>query len=217
MAKLRHLQDILLRIAQVDAARARVLVSKARAAGHFTTGGRGVNAPDMVPRDATTTLLLALQMDPPTEAGEAVRALRDLPFDHMKYDHGDGTFRDFGSDWLGPEGEGLQLHLPDSFDQKLPGTLGAALDALFARNDSFVNPWDKIELSKTSYDPKVILSLADADYQYQGFPVEGRRAWKFVFEPTDVAGWDGLGVWTSKTAHVYALRALRDLILEGAD
>jgi hypothetical protein len=218
MAKLRHLQHMIQRIAQVDEARARVLVMKARAFGHFATGGRGNNAPDMGAKDATSALLLSLHMDMVTDAGEAVQALRDLPLFIVKHDPGDGTFHDLDQDFTGPDGNGLSHYMPTALQGKVPSTLGDALDVLFARSDAFENRFDRIAFEKTPYGPEVRMKLADHDYQHHNAWDEGPRAWEFVFQPETNSQGDDLGAWMTKTVHGEALRALRDLIAgEGQD
>lgn len=212
MAKLKHLQDLIRRIAQVDDGRARVLVMKARAAGHFTTGGRGTSAPDMVASDAASALLLALQMEQPTDAGAAVKALRDLPIFLFGYETGDRVMRKFEPDWNGIEGEGLGPHLPACFGDKVPATLGEALDILFASGEPFANRYDKIEHSIQWGGSKVKLSLADKNHDYNGWGEDGTRAWEFLYETNTDEAKDLLGAWTVKTVHCEALRALHNLI-----
>lgn len=209
MAKLKHLQDLIPRIAQVDEGRARVLVMKARASGHFTTGGRGVNAPDVVPADAVSALLLCLHMDAPTEAGEGVADLKSLPLDHVKFNPGDGTFRDVNPEVFPTDS------LPAAFGKALPATLADALAILFSRADSFENRWDKIEFSRHSQRQEVKLYLADKDYTRNDWD-EVYRAWEFVFQPETLASYDELGCWINKTIHGEALRALRDLVKGGS-
>lgn len=204
------------RIAQVDEARARVLVMKARAFGQFTTGGRGHSAPDMGPRDAASALLLALHMGEATQSGEGVQMLRDLPLDHVKYDPGDGAFRDYEahSVFLDEQSDRVE-HLPMAFAAKLPATLGEALDSLMGRPDAYKNRFDRIEHQCRSALSTVVLSLADESYRHYSWGEDGVRAWQFVFEPEVYSDGDPLGVWTSKTVHCEGLRALRDLIAEG--
>ena len=211
MAKLRHLQDMIQRIANVDEARARVLVMKARAEGHFTTGGRGVNAPDMVPADAASALLLCLHLDGPTEAGAALDHFKTLPLDHIEHDPGDGTFRH-----LDEENEVFPRVIMDALGQANLQDLGAALEALFSRADAFANRFDRVSLKRTGQGEEVVIEIADAEYSRGGWP-EGPRAWKVVFSPAALSPYDGLACWTEKTVHVEALRALRDLVLTGAD
>tara|TARA_R110002124_G_scaffold188904_1_gene356157 strand:- start:202 stop:858 length:657 start_codon:yes stop_codon:yes gene_type:complete len=217
MAKLKHLQNLIRRIAQVDEGRARVLVMKARAAGHFTTGGRGTSAPDMVSNDAASALLLALQMEQPTDAGAAVKALRDLPIYLFGYEPGDRVMRKFEPDWNGIEGEGLGPHMPACFGGKVPATLGEALNILFAFEKPFGNRFDKIEHSIQWGGSKVKLSLADESHKYHGFDEDGTRAWEFLYETNTDESKDELGAWTVKTVHCEALRALHDLIHGGND
>lgn len=215
MAKLRHLQDLLERIARVDAARARTLVMKARAAGHFTTGGRGVNAPGMTPRDATNTLLLALQMDAPTEAGEAVTALRALPLLHLRHDPGDRTARTLTRKQFSDSGaEGVAL-LPEFFEGEWPLCLGDALDVLFSqKGNTLQNRWDQISHLRTDHSV-VYLEFADADHDPSNEWQTGSRAWKLIFWET-MREHDELGAWTTKKVYAEALRALRDLIHDPA-
>lgn len=211
MAKLRHLRTLFERIARVDAGRGRVLVMRARAAGLFTTGGRGVNAPDMTARDATNTLLLALQMEPPGEAADAVAALRELPLVHLRHDPGDRTGRTMTSQQYRKSGdEGLEL-LPEAFGGKWPANLGDALDLLFSqKSDTFLNRWDQISHLRTDHSV-VYLELADADYEPSNQWQTGPRAWKLIFWATSREH-DELGAWTTKKVYAEALRALRDLI-----
>lgn len=217
MAKLSHLQTLIRRIAQVDEGRARVLVMKARAAGHFTTGGRGVNAPDVGLSDATSALLLSLQMEQPTDAGEAVSAMKKLPFFIVKHDPGDGVFRDLDEDFIDPDGKPLLDIMPTPFAGEVPATLGRALDLAFASTESFSNRFDRIEHRKTSQGSTVTLSMDEKDYRETNSSwAEGFKAWRFVFETETLALYDDLGCWINKTVHGEALRALRDLI-RGAD
>ena len=210
MAKLKDLQHLLERIAQVDAARARTLVMKARAAGHFTTGGRGVNAPNMTPRDATNTLLLALQMDAPTEAGEAVTALRDLPISVMLYNPGDHEFRAIEAKHISLVGDEFLERLPPDFEGRLPATLGEALDLLFGREDSFANRFDRIVHYRSSRFA-VELEIADRDHRVSGIE-EGPKAWVLDFARTERLHDDPLGASATRSVYCEALRALRDLI-----
>ncbi|MEQ8923315.1 MAG: hypothetical protein RIE60_21155 [Roseovarius sp.] len=213
MAKLRHLQKLLERIAQVDSARAHTLVMKARSAGQFTTGGRGVNAPDMTPRDAASALLLALQMEPPTVAGAAVRELRKLSFVCVIFDNEDREERQINAGEVSHYlNEGSMRVLPALFNGKVPKTLGEALDVLFSCKDAFGNPTDFVSHNVRPKGPLVVVRLSEPGYDFVDRWKKGPRGWALMFERRNLIPADKLGALTERTVHFEALRALNDLI-----
>jgi len=184
---------------------------RARAEGLFSTGGRGNSAPDMSAQDAVSALLLCLQMQGPTDAPEAVKAMKELPFNFMRHDPGDGLFRDLTSDFIDPNGNALGAILPSVFGGAVPEILSDAIEQLLSHTESFQNRFDRITHEETSQGGKVTICVADADYRHGTWP-EGPRAWELVFWPETLSPYDELGCWTEKRVHGEALRALRDLI-----
>jgi len=80
MAKLRDISAWLSTMLYGNDARVNSLILVGRKHGLFTTGGRGVGAPEMTAQDAATAVLLALYAGPPTKCHEAVRHLSALPW-----------------------------------------------------------------------------------------------------------------------------------------
>jgi hypothetical protein len=211
MSTLRDLKELLPRVGDVTPARANVLIMNTRKLGYFTTGGRGTSAPDICASDVTNGLLLALQFNPPIEAPESIPALRSLPLFVVRYDPGDGTFRD-----LDPEtpygAERISKNLPPCFRAfQAIEFLGGALDAAFsAGGAAFVNQFDRIAHTVRDGMSEVVLEIADPDWSQGAWP-EGPRAWAFVFQiPVTASG--GFGTRTTRTIYAEALRALADLI-----
>jgi len=225
MAKLRDLENLIPDIAGVTPARAHVWIMLSRKAGLFTSGGRGLNVPDIGPQDLTNALLLSLQFNTPTEAPEAVPLLRALPFFTVKHDPGDGTFRDLDFDRLDRDHPETGRVLPEAFETRdQVATLGDALDRLFTAGQQtpdlvFRHTFDRITHDLRGEISTVALELADPEHN-NGWP-EGPKAWRFVFGAETEAGtYDKrrgrFGTTTAKTIHGDALRAMRDLIA-GAD
>jgi hypothetical protein len=184
-----------------------------RKLGYFTRGGRGTSAPDICASDVTNGLLLALQFSPPIEAPESIPALRSLPLFVVRYDPGDGTFRDLDPET--PYGEArISKTLPPCFPA-FQGIqfLGSALDAVFsAGGAAFVNRFDRIAHTVRDGMSEVVLEIADPDLSQGAWP-EGPRAWAFVFQiPVFGTAPGGFGTRTTRTIYAEGLRALADLI-----
>lgn len=222
MSKLRDLHNLLPDVADVTMGRANVWIMEGRKAGLFITGGRGVNAPEIGPRDVANGLLFALQLATPKEAPRAVLSLRDTPLFTIAIDPGDGgSFREF--DQYNSRRETLNEKLPPALAPiEHVDTLGSALDRLFDAEmqipgSVLAGQFDRITHELSGETSRVTIEIAEKGYEYAGWHEAGDKAWKLVFE-TDTAKRGRFGTTTTKIVHGDALRALRDLLVsEKAD
>lgn len=197
----------------VTPARANVLVTFARKAGHFTTGGRGVNAPDMAPRDAATALLLALQMEVPSDAVAAMLDLRGLPLWFVSVDPGDGTFRDVPAERFFPYVEPSERP-PRMGALTDCATLDAALVSLLTPRDEphQFHEFDRVSLHRSGASRRVELELYEPGWN-RGWQ-EGPKAWRLTFWNHGSAG---SGVWRTMTICAEHLQRLAEMIAGEGD
>jgi hypothetical protein len=132
----------------------RVAYRELRTSGLLTSGARGVNAPDMVPLDATRMLIWGLVSDRPVDAVEAVKDFGNLVFEEsVSVTEPDHTFRFDGGHFDGAH----------TFEQALTQLIVFFIED-GRRRKSVGNCY--VDVNITGLSAQIVINDREHDYSY---------------------------------------------------